>query len=96
MARYRISRKALRDLDSIWLFIARENEPAANGVMDRLYEVFQTLVRQPRIGKSRPEIGPGVRSFVAEGLIIFYQIANSGIRIVRVWDARQDPRKFAL
>lgn len=96
MARYRISRKALRDLDSTWLFIAKESETGADAVMERLFEVFRALVRQPRMGRARPEIGPGMRSFVAAELIVFYQIASPGIRVVRVWDGRQDPRKFAI
>jgi toxin ParE1/3/4 len=96
MARYRISRKAIRDLDALWQFIAKDNERAANALMDRISAAFQALVGQPRMGRPRPEIEPGMRSFVVDGLTVFYRIANGGIRIVRVWDGRQNPKKFQV
>jgi toxin ParE1/3/4 len=88
-------RRAMRDLDAIWLFVARDNQTAANRLMDRLTSAFRTIASQPRIGRTRPELGPKVRSFPLDDLIVFYEIADSDIRIIRVWDGRQDPASFA-
>jgi len=35
-----------------------------------------------------------MRAFPIEELIVFYEVADPGIRIVRVWDGRRDPAKF--
>jgi plasmid stabilization system protein ParE len=32
-----------------------------------------------------------MRSFSTGEQVVFYQIADPGVRIVRVWDGRQDP-----
>jgi plasmid stabilization system protein ParE len=50
MARFRVSRRAVRDLDEIWYFIAKDNETAATRQIERLYSVFMTLATQPRMG----------------------------------------------
>jgi toxin ParE1/3/4 len=90
MARFRVSRKAIQDLDDIWYFIATDSESAASEQMDRLYSAFRALASQPRMGRERPEIGPGMRSFVTAEQVIFYQIRDSGVLIVRVWDGRRN------
>jgi toxin ParE1/3/4 len=95
MARYRVSRRAVRDLDEIWYFIAKDNESAASRLMERFYSAFTALATQPRMGRARPEIGTGMRSFAIGEQIIFYQLADYGVRIVRVWDGRQDTARIA-
>ena len=90
MAHYRVSRKAVRDLDEIWYFIAKDNESAVSKLMDRFYTVFKALAAQPRMGRNRLEIATGLRSFSVGEYIVFYQLASPGVRIVRVWDGRRD------
>jgi toxin ParE1/3/4 len=94
MARYRVSRKALNDLDSIWLFIAQDNETAADRLMDRMSSAFEALASQPQIGRARPEIGPKMRSIAVGEIVLFYEIVPPGVRIVRVWDGRRDLAKL--
>jgi toxin ParE1/3/4 len=94
MAIYKVSRKAIRDLDEIWYFIARDNETAATRQIDRVYLVFRTLATQPLMGRARPEIATRLRSFAVEELVIFYQPTDRGVRIVRVWDGRQNPARL--
>ena len=43
MARYRIARRAVTDLDAIWFFIAQHNPAAADRFLDRLYNAFVGL-----------------------------------------------------
>jgi len=93
MARFRVSRRAVRDRDEIWYFIAKDNETAATRQIERLYPVFTTLA-QPRLGRARPEIAPRMRSFSAGEQVVFYQIDDHGVRIARVWDGRQDPARI--
>jgi toxin ParE1/3/4 len=94
MARYRVSREAIRDLDHIWYSLAKDSEAAAARLLDRFYEVFVTLARQPRMGRERSDIAPQIRSFVVDDYLIFYEVDSSGVRIARVWDGRQDPERL--
>jgi plasmid stabilization system protein ParE len=43
MPRYRVSRKAIRDLNSIWYAIAKDNEPAADRWIERVESLFRTI-----------------------------------------------------
>jgi len=94
MARYRVSRKAIHDLDGIWFSIAKENEAAAERQLDRIYDAFEMFARLPRVGRARPDIAQRIRSFVVDNYVIFYELATPGVRIVRVWDGRQDPERL--
>ena len=94
MPRYRVSRKAIRDLDSAWYFIAKDNEVAAERLLDRIHSLFRTLASQPNIGRSRPEIAAHMRSIPVEDYIVFYEPTSYGVRILRIWDARQNPAQL--
>ncbi len=43
---------ARRDLIDIWLYISPENEPAADGVLNRIEETLQKLSAFPEGGQS--------------------------------------------
>ncbi len=63
MPRILRTRQAETDLLEIWIFIAEDSFRAADGLMDRFEQAFQTLSTQPRMGRSRPELSPNLRSF---------------------------------
>jgi len=45
MARYRVSRKAIRDLDGIWYSLAKDSEAAAARLRPRLRFDLQSFMR---------------------------------------------------
>jgi toxin ParE1/3/4 len=68
---YRLSPLAERDLDEVWSYIAEDASPAmADRLSDAIFDRFELLVEQPRMGRNRPEFGDGVRSFVVESYVI--------------------------
>jgi toxin ParE1/3/4 len=50
------------------------------------------LAGAPAIGRARPEIGSGVRSFVVNGYVLFYRplAGAAGIELVRVLQGARD------
>jgi plasmid stabilization system protein ParE len=52
MAHYRVSRRAIRDLDGIWYSLAKNSEAAAARQMDRFHNVYLKLASQPRMGRA--------------------------------------------
>jgi plasmid stabilization system protein ParE len=92
MARYRVSRKAVRDLDEIWYFIAKDNETPASRQID--YPYSRPSPRNPSWGARGLKIATDMRSFSVGEQVVFYQIGDPGVRIVRVWDGRQDPARI--
>lgn len=82
--RVRLSRRAKRDLDSLWDHIAGDDLAAADRVVERLRTAFEQLAVMPLMGRARPELGARYRSFPVERAVIFYRPARSGIEILRV------------
>jgi toxin ParE1/3/4 len=83
-------RRARADLDSIWSYIAADNDKAANAMLDRIGTVYEMLVRNPLAGRRRPDLGKDLRSFAVENFLIFYRPRSYGIEVVRVVHGRQD------
>jgi toxin ParE1/3/4 len=78
------------DLDSIWSFIAADNQSAADKQVARIVEIFEMLMQNPRAGRERPELQRHLRSFPVGGYVVFYTPLPDGIEIVRVMNGRQD------
>ena len=90
MSRYHISDRARFDLDEIWLFIAKDNQVAADRLVDSLVQKFPILASTPGIGRLRIELGPSLRGFPVGKYIIFYRAAATSIEIIRVLHGARD------
>lgn len=56
---------------------------------DAIFDRFELLVEQPRMGRKRPEFGEGVRSFIVERYVIYYR-HDPDVLIARVLHGRRD------
>jgi toxin ParE1/3/4 len=87
---YRLSHLAEQDLEEIWSYVAEDASPTtADRLIDAIFDQFELLVEQPRMGHNRPEFGEGVRSFVVESYVIYYRHERD-ILIARVLHGRRD------
>lgn len=53
---------------------------------------LKTLLQQPNIGKKTDFIN--VRGLLIENYLIFYEINETPILILSIWDTRQDPKRL--
>ena len=91
MRRYRVSHRARKDLDDIWLYIARDSIESANRFVDLLTDKFPLLADSPRIGRQREDLMPDLRSFPVKNYLIFYRpLGKTGVSIVRVVHGARD------
>ncbi|HET9351822.1 MAG TPA: type II toxin-antitoxin system RelE/ParE family toxin [Burkholderiales bacterium] len=87
---YRLSALAEQDLEEIWSYVAEDASPeTADRLIDAIFDRFELLVGQPRMGRNRPEFGEGVRSFVVESYVIYYRYEGD-VLIARVLHGRRD------
>lgn len=87
---YRLSALAEKDLDDIWSYVAEDASlETADRLIDAIFDRFELLVEQPRMGRNRPEFGEGVRSFVVESHVIYYRHEHD-LLIARVLHGRRD------
>ena len=55
---YRLSALAEQDLDEIWSYVAEDASPTtADRLIDAIFDRFDLLAEQPRMGRLRPEFG---------------------------------------
>lgn len=89
--RYRLSPRALADLDEIWRFSAETwSIEQADRYVDELARVFETIASMPTLARERPEFAPPVRIHVHERHLIVYTVAADHVAIVRLLGGRQD------
>ena len=91
-----ITPAAEEDLINIWLYIARDNEEAANRVYQEAENTFELLVVSPHIGTPyhprRTQL-KGVRFFPIDkshSYLIYYRIQPEGIEVIRVLHAHME------
>lgn len=83
--------RALRDLRAIGRWIAAEaGRGRADGMLDRIMATAGLLAEHPQLGRERPEIARGLRSFAVWPYVIFYRPLDEGARIMRVLHGHRD------
>ena len=90
MNQYRVSPEARADLDEVWLYIAHDNPDAADNYIRAIVSRLPVLASMPLTGRERPELSPGLRSFVVGHHVIFYRLFDGGIEVARVVDGARD------
>jgi len=91
-----ITPAAEEDLINIWLYIARDNEDAANRVYQAAENTFELLADSPHIGTPyhprRTQL-KGVRFFPIDkfhSYLIYYRDQPEGIEVIRVLHAHME------
>jgi plasmid stabilization system protein ParE len=91
MASVRYTDIAEADLLDLWLTIAEDSPVAADRTLDALDRAARLLARNPKMGRSRPELMPGLRSFATSTpYILFYAADAGGIVVVRILHHARD------
>ncbi len=87
-----VTRRPLAEADilEIWDYIADDNPAAADRWVDQLDGQFRMLATQPKMGRARDELVPGVRSFPFGRYVVFYVPIDKGIDVVRLLHGARD------
>lgn len=90
MAIYHLSSIAEQDVIGIWLYIARDNIDAADRMVDRFKEVYETISRNPKMGESVEQYRPLLRRFPVDSYVIYYELQNDELTVARVLHGARD------
>ena len=98
MAKARFTASAEADLLDLWLYIAEDNPLAADKSVDSIYRSAQQLAEQPMMGRARPELAAGLRSFPTQTPYILFHLPDDagGIIVVRVLHNARDIEAIGL
>ncbi len=91
---YRLSNQCVADLKDIFRYTAEQfgSEQAAQ-YHASLEALFASLGRRPQMGRTRQDIDERTRSFVHQSHVVFYEIEDDMVLILRVLHGRQDPAR---
>ena len=93
----KFTKSAQSDLLEAWLFIAEENLSAADRLLDQIDREVATLLLQPFMGRARPELAKGLRSWpTSTSYVMFYLVDGGEITIVRALHHARDIHQFAF
>jgi len=90
LARVRKTVLAEQDIDDIWFSIALDNPAAADAVLDRIADQCTLLAANRQMGRARPELLDGLRSFPVGNYALFYRPEPGGIELTRVLHGARD------
>ena len=85
---------AVADVDGLWTYVAQDSERAADQLVDRLDEAFQSLLAFPRMGLPRADLAPNLRALRVVNLIVFYHVEGDVLSVKRILHARMDATRF--
>jgi toxin ParE1/3/4 len=90
VSQYIISPSAIRDLEKISDYYAENGVEAGERFLNKFTKKCRYLTQFPRIGRSYEHLQAGMRGLLVDNHIIFYQLLNDGIEILRVVRGNRD------
>jgi plasmid stabilization system protein ParE len=92
---YVLSTDSELDLDEIWAFIAQDNIDAADRWIGKLFDAFESLARNPRMGHKREDLtSQPVLFWPVSAYLILYRVREDRIEIVAVTQGSRDIPSF--
>jgi len=89
-----ISQHALRDLDDIWAYIAREASPtAAAAVVARILGEIDRVAEMPGLGHRRQDLSSKYRAWTVYRYLVIYRFDAQGVCVVRVVHGSRNLRR---
>jgi toxin ParE1/3/4 len=90
MARLILDQAARGDLLEIWQYIAKDNESAADAMLDRIQRGFEVISQFSHGGTARLELFPGLRSYSVGNYVIYFRPLTNGVEVVRILHGARD------
>lgn len=90
MRRCYVSPEASQDLNAIADYFVARNIEAGERLLAEFTKKCNNLLNFPNLGRSYEFIRAGMRGVPLDGYIIFYQVVEDGIEVLRVLNGRQD------
>lgn len=90
-----LSKRAERDLDDIWEYIATRDVETANRVQDELYAEIASLGVTPQKGHTRQDVqDKRLRFWVKYSYVIAYRVRGPRLTVVRIVHGARDLRRI--
>ena len=85
-----VTAQARLDLQEIWGYIAGDSNEAADRFIDEVTQALKLLGEHPLAGRSRSDLGYGIRNVPVKRYILLYRLEDDGVRVIRVIHGARD------
>lgn len=86
-----ISKKAIADLEEIWLYtVEKWSKQQADRYYNLIFEEINYISRNSTSGKSMEHVRKGYRVSKVKSHLIFYRVINEQIEVIRILHERMD------
>ena len=90
MKRLRFLPSADADLKDIHLWVAQDDEGAADRLVRRIVAATGRLGAFPESAPSREELGEGIRSLVVGRYLVLYRVGPDSVDVIRIVHSARD------
>ncbi len=90
MGKYIVTSGCESQINEIVNYIADDNVDVPIAFYERVKDVFRLISQNPKMGRERPELSEGLRSFSVGKYVVFYRVWAGEVAIVRVVDGARD------
>ena len=88
---YVISKKAVSDLEEIWLYTVEKWSVAqADRYYKLIFDEINFICKNSNSGKSMEHVRKGYRASKVKSHLIFYRVSNNTIEVIRILHERMD------
>jgi len=92
--RLRISVKAQRDLEEIWIYsVSTFGEDQTVAYVSQVRAALSLLLANPGLARSADDVRPGLRKFPVGSHVLYVRLDQTSLRLVRILHGRMDPRR---
>lgn len=82
---YALRELARADLEAIWVYTVEQwGAKQAERYLQGLFDCFEELAANPRLGRQRDDVKAGYRSFPQGRHVVFYVIVPAGIEVIGI------------
>ena len=81
----RLSNRAARNRNDLWLYVAENNLSAADKLLQRFEDAFRLLSENPEAGRARPDLGDNIRTFAVAGHVICCRPDHDAITVAAIF-----------
>ena len=86
-----ISKKAISDLEEIWLYtIEKWSIEQADRYYNLIFDEINYICKNINAGKSMEHVRKGYRASKVKSHLIFYRVINNTIEVIRILHERMD------
>jgi toxin ParE1/3/4 len=88
---YVISKKAIADLEQIWLYtVEKWSVVQADRYYNLIFDEINFICKNNNAGKSMENVRKGYRASKVKSHLIFYRVQNNTIEVIRILHERMD------